>query len=1027
MPTLSDYAKFCTMHRPRGRHLPDPARIFYYCGIFSFRPGWTDKKSAGKGEQRPMALYSSADEKEKKTYLIEVAVRDPALDVEARSALHDLQEYGMPELANARSVRLYALHGPFSPTDVDTIASELLADPVVEMFSVNQPVFPSRDNLDHVVEISKRPGVMEPSEASALKGVSELGYQADWLRIGRRYIFNGPVSKNALYIAVTRILANPVIEQVSIDSPLKLAKAETELSYHDRREIKLEGLSDEELEKLSLSGQLYMSLEEMKAVQHYFSGLGRNPTDVELETIAQTWSEHCSHKTFRGKVSYRENNGPVEEIDNLLKSTIARATRELDKPYTWSVFEDNSGVVDFNGEYGIAFKVETHNHPSAIEPYGGAGTGIGGVIRDPLGTGLGGKPILNTDVFCFGPPDLPQDEVPQGALHPLRVFKGVVSGVRDYGNRMGIPTANGAICFDKRFIGNPLVFCGNLAVIPREMATRRKPKPGDIALVVGGRTGRDGIHGATFSSVELDENSEMMSSGAVQIGNPIEEKKVTDFLLRARDAGLYSVITDCGAGGLSSALGEMGADTGVRVDLEKVPLKYEGLTYYEIWISEAQERMVIATDPSNLTALLALAKEENVEITPIATFCDDHHLTLLWHQQEVARLDMEFLHEGVPAPRRDAVWNTPVHPEPEPVENEDYNQTLAQLLSHWDLCSKEWVIRQYDHEVQGGTVIKPLVGIANDGPGDAAVVTPLLGNTRAIAVSNGIKPGFSDIDPYNMAALAIDEALRNLVAVGASVEQAVILDNFCWGNCNKPDRLGELVRASKACYDVATAYGTPFISGKDSLNNEFAVAGDVIVIPSTLLISAMAVMPDCRKAVTMDVKQEGNVIYLVGLTREELGGSHYYALREMIGNTAPTVDPRLGTKVFSSISKAADAGLVSASHDCSEGGLAVTLAEMAFSGGLGIEADIAAIATDGDVSVPARLFGESASRLVLEVSPDHAEQVERIFTENGAPFARIGQVTAAPALVVKNGDSILINTEIDSLKSAWQRPINEVV
>ena len=967
-----------------------------------------------------MAQYSTADEKEKKTYFIEVAVKDAALDVDARSALHDLQEYGMPELTNARSVRLYALHGSFTPADVDYIASELLADPVVEMFSVNQPVFPNRDNLDHVVDIAKRAGVMEPSEASALKGIRELGFNADWLRIGRRYIVNGPVSKNSLYTAVTRVLANAVIEQVSIGTPLKLGKSESEMSFHNRREVVLDGLPDNELEKLSLARQLYMSLEEMKAAQQYFGALGRNPTDVELETIAQTWSEHCSHKTFRGKVQYRENGGPVEDIDNLLKSTIARATRELDRPWCWSVFEDNSGVVDFNGEYGVAFKVETHNHPSAIEPYGGAGTGIGGVIRDPLGTGLGGKPFLNTDVFCFGPPDLPQDEVPQGALHPLRVFKGVVGGVRDYGNRMGIPTVNGAICFDRRFIGNPLVFAGNLAIIPRDMAVRRYPKPGDIALVVGGRTGRDGIHGATFSSVELDENSEMMSSGAVQIGNPIEEKKVTDFLLRARDAGLYSCITDCGAGGLSSALGEMGEECGVRVDLDKVPLKYEGLTYHEIWISEAQERMVIATDPSNLTALSALAKEENVEITPIAAFSDDRHLTLLWNQQEVARLDMEFLHEGIPAPRREAVWNTVTHPEPEPVQNEDYNETLKALLSHWDICSKEWVIRQYDHEVQAGTVVKPLVGVVNDGPGDAAVVTPILGNTRAVVVSNGIKPGFSDIDPYNMAALAIDEALRNLVAVGASMEQAAILDNFCWGNCNKPERLGELVRASRACYDIATAYGTPFISGKDSLNNEFAVGGDVIVIPSTLLISAVAVMPDCRKAVTMDAKAAGNAIYLVGLTREELGASHYYALREKIGNTIPVVDPKLGMNVFTSIHKAADAGLVRSAHDCSEGGLAVTLAEMAFAGGLGIEADIALLAVDGDVSVPARLFGESASRLALEIEPENEERVEQILREGGAPFAKIGVVADTPKLVIKNGADILVDAENSALKSAWR-------
>ncbi|MCL2001434.1 MAG: AIR synthase-related protein, partial [Planctomycetes bacterium] len=570
----------------------------------------------------------------KTTFLVEVAAKDPDMDVNANTALHELRGFGLAEIAGVRSVRLYAIHGPFVPRDIDHIASELLADPVLEMFSVNQPVFPCCGNSCHTIEIAKRSGVMDPLEASTLKGISHLGYQADWIRSGRRYIFNGSVSKSSLYTAVTNVLANLAIEVVAIDSCIRLDKVESEPAFQDRHEIRLDGLDDAGLEEISRLGQLSLSIEEMRVIQAYFAGLARNPTDVELETIAQTWSEHCSHKTFRGRISYRENGGTPETIDNLLKNTVFKVTRDLARPWCWSVFEDNSGVMEFNGEYGLAFKVETHNHPSAIEPYGGAGTGIGGVIRDTLGTGLGGKPILSTGVFCLGPLDLPRADIPAGALHPLRVLKGAAAGVRDYGNRMGIPTVNGAICIDRRFIGNPLVFCGNLALIPKAVAARRRPKPGDIALVVGGRTGRDSIHGATFSSVELDKNSETMSSGSVQLGHPIEEKKMTDFLLRARDAGLYSCITDCGAGGLSSALGEMGAECGVSVELEKAPLKYDGLTYCEVWISEAQERMVIAADRSNLMALQALAKEEEVEITPIASFTDDRQLTLYWHKQQ---------------------------------------------------------------------------------------------------------------------------------------------------------------------------------------------------------------------------------------------------------------------------------------------------------------------------------------------------------------------------------------------------------
>ncbi len=961
------------------------------------------------------------------TYHIEVAYRDPEADVDARSALHDLREFGLTDLTAARAVRLYALHGKFTPRDIDRIASELLADPVVEMFAVNQSILASRDHQDHIVDIARRPGVMEPSEASAIKGIGELGYEAKWIRTGRRFIFSGSAEKNDLLAAVTRILANPVIEQVAIDTPLVLDRATIERSFHNRQELSLEGLSDEELEKLSTSRQLYFSLDEMRTVQNHFAGLGRNPTDVELETIAQTWSEHCSHKTFRGRVKYQEEGKEPELIDNLLKNTIARATHELDKEWCWSIFEDNSGVIDFNGAYGIAFKCETHNHPSAIEPYGGAGTGLGGVIRDPLGTGLGGKPILNTDVFCFGPPDLPPNETPTGALHPLRVFKGVCSGVRDYGNRMGIPTANGAVLFDKRFIGNPLVFCGNLAVIPKEMAKRRQPTPGEVALVVGGRTGRDGIHGATFSSVELDENSESVSSGAVQIGNPIEEKKVTDFLLRARDAGLYTCITDCGAGGLSSALGEMGSECGVKVDLEKVPLKYDGLTYNEIWISEAQERMVISTPTSNLTALAALAKEENVEITEIATFTDDKRLKLFWHGQEVCDLDMGFLHDGVPKVERAAVWSKPNHPEPTVDGHEHHGETLKKILASWNVCSKEWIIRQYDHEVQGGSVVKPLVGVLSDGPGDATVVLPLLGDTRAIAVSNGINPKYSDIDPYWMAASAIDEALRNLVAVGASLERCAILDNFCWGNCNKPERLGELVRASRACYDVAKAYGVPFISGKDSMNNEFTVGGETLAIPGTLLISAVAVMEDCRKALTMDIKKVDNNLCVVGLTKNELGGSHYYDLKGFIGNNVPTVDTAMGSKTFKIMHDAISGGLIRSCHDCSEGGIAVAAAEMAFAGGLGLDLDISLAPTDGELSDVAVLFSESNSRFLVEVEPGKQDALEKLFKQAGVPFAKIGKVAETDKLTITHGDKGLVEEKLDDLKDSWRTALDKVL
>ncbi|MFW5858085.1 MAG: AIR synthase-related protein, partial [Planctomycetota bacterium] len=635
--------------------------------------------------------------------------------------------------------------------------------------------------------------------------------------------------------------------------------------------------------------------------------------------------------------------------------------------------------------------------------------------------GLGAKPVINTDVFCFGPPDLPADRVPKGALHPRRVMKGVVAGVRDYGNRMGIPTANGAIYFDERYIGNPLVFCGTAGLIPRSMVEKAS-KPGDLVLVVGGRTGRDGIHGATFSSVELHEESETVSSGAVQIGNPIEEKKVRDFMLRARDAGLFHCTTDCGAGGLSSAVGEMGEAIGVEVDLDRAPLKYDGLSYTEIWISEAQERMVLAAEEADLPALQAIAHEEDVELTVIGRFTDDRLLRLRYNGVEVARLEMDFLHNGVPRIAREAVWTAPDAAEPALPVPADCTDALRGILGAWNVCSKEWVIRQYDHEVQGTSVLKPLVGAANDGPGDAAVIAPRPGSRRGLALSVGLNPKYSDLDPYAMAAAAIDEALRNIIAVGGSLDRCAILDNYCWGNCEKPDRLGGLVRATQACYDVAKAYGVPFVSGKDSLNNEFATANGTVAIPGTLLVSAMAVLDDVTRAVSMDAKAAGNAIYLVGVTRDELGASHYYALHGERGANVPRVRTDEGKAAFAGLSACTRTGLVRALHDLSEGGLAVAAAEVAFAGGLGLDLSLADIPTDGAALDAVRLlFSESQSRFLAEVEPGNAAAFEAALADAGAAHARIGEVTGSDRLVIRDADGqTVVDGTLADLKAAWQ-------
>ena len=696
---------------------------------------------------------------------------------------------------------------------------------------------------------------------------------------------------------------------------------------------------------------------------------------------------------------------------------------ELGKPWCPSVFRDNSGVIDFDGRYALCFKVETHNRPSALEPYGGASTGIGGVIRDSLGTGLGAKPILNTDVFCFGPPDFPYDKLPKGVLHPRRIFKGVRAGVADYGNRMGIPTVNGAILFDERYVGNPLVYCGTIGVLPKSMSQRGQQKPGDMVVLVGGRTGRDGIHGATFASVELTEESEKVSASAVQIGNPIAEKKLVDVLLEARDRGLYRRITDCGGGGLSSAVGEMAEETGVRVHLDRVPLKYSGLSYTEIWISESQERMVLAVPPTKVDELVELFASEDVEAMVIGEFTDDRRLQLFFEGNLVCDLDMGFLHGGRPPVEREAVWEQPHHAEPDFAEPVDLRDDLLRILSSWNVCSKEWVIRQYDHEVQGGSVIKPLVGINNDGPSDAAIIKPLLDSEMGVIVSCGINPRFGDIDPYWMAASAVDEALRQIVAVGGNLNRVALLDNFSWGNPTKPDRLGALVRAAQACYDMAVAYGTPFISGKDSLYNEYEVEGKSICIPHTLLISAMAVMEDVGKAVSMDLKQVGDLIYIVGTTCNELGGSHYYGLHGFVGNNAPKVDPRRGKRLMDALALATEQGLVEACHDCSEGGIGVAAAEMAFAGGLGMTIHLERMPLGEHITRDDFiLFAESNTRFLVEVAPANSLAFEK--TMEGIDFALVGEVTNWETLDVYGmGGRRVLSASLVELKEAWQKPL----
>ena len=868
----------------------------------------------------------------------------------------------------------------------------------------------------HSLVVFRKPGVMDPVALSLTAAIRDMGLPVPKVRLGRRYLVTGEVDADELLATAKRVLANEIVEDILLDTDFPRSFPKASPWVPERVSIPLAGLSDEALLDLSRKHVLSLNLTEMQAVREFYAGLGREPTEIELETIAQTWSEHCKHKTFTGPILFRG-----ERIENLLKETVMRATREIDREDCLSVFVDNAGVIRFDRTRAVCMKVETHNHPSAIEPYGGAGTGIGGVIRDIMGTGLGAWPVMNTDVFCFGPPDLPAADVPRGTLHPRRIMKGVVGGVRDYGNRMGIPTANGAVYFDERYVGNPLVFCGTVGVMPADMV-EKAPAIGDLILLAGGRTGRDGIHGVTFASVELHDESEMMSAGAVQIGNPIEEKKLLDAQIRARDLRLYRSVTDCGGGGLSSAIGEMGETLGVAVDLEKVPLKYEGLSPTEIWISEAQERMVFAVPPENAAAILEVFAAEESEATFIGEFTGDGKLTLRYGGETVGELPMSFLHDGLPKIERVAEWEPPELTEPDGPITDDLGDALKRILGSPNVASKEWIIRQYDHEVQGLTVVKPLVGEREDGPGDAVVFTVAPGEKRGVVVSNGMNPRYGDLDPYAMAAASIDEAVRIAIAVGAPLGVLALLDHFSWGNTDKPDRLGALVLASRALYDVATKYGTPFISGKDSLNNEYQTGGKTIRIPHTLLVSAIAVVRDVRNSVTMDLKGRGNHLWILGGTYNELGGSHYLMLADELGANVPRVRPDEAVEVFRRVEKAIAKGLVLACHDLSEGGLAVAAAEMAFAGGLGVGMDLSLVpAPDGTDRDDQLLFSESQSRFLVEVAPDREEEFATLVA--GIPAARLGDTNQTRRLLVKGvGGRIVVDEPIEDLREAFLAP-----
>jgi len=986
-----------------------------------------------------------------KMWRVEVALKPGITDAFGNSIRKQIEEDLRINVDSVQTIDVYTVTASLALEQVEAVARDLLTDPITQEYRINEGF---TRQFSVAIEVGYKPGVTDNVGATTVEGIEDLlGTKfspTESVHTSKLYLLSGNISKEEAEGICLGLLANPLIEHFQIwragediQATVKKVGGPSHASGFEPKvaEVDLD-VSDEELLEISRKGVLSLNLEEMRAVRAYFKdarvkeerekiGLGSRPTDVELELLAQTWSEHCKHKIFNSTIDYTED-GKTERIDSLFKTYIRRATEEIAKKKDWlvSVFVDNAGVVSFDEKHNMVFKVETHNHPSALDPYGGAITGIVGVNRDPMGTGYGADLIFNTDVFCFGPPDFPYEKLPTSVLHPKRIFKGVRKGVEDGGNKIGIPTVNGSIMFDEAYVYNPLVYCGTGGFMPKEIAGRpsheKRVDPGDLVVMVGGRIGKDGIHGATFSSVALDEET---SSAAVQIGAPIVQRKMQDALKEARDMGLYNAITDNGAGGLSSSVGEMSEFCGgCEVDLEKAPTKYPGLHPWELWVSESQERMTLAVSPDKIDAFLDLCRRRDVEATVIGRFVNSGKVHVKYDGKTVAYLNMGFVHDGLPGLKLVASWRPKTEDEPSTLPG-DPTETLKNILGSYNVCSKEWVIRQYDHEVQGGSVVKPLVGIENDGPSDASVVRPMIDSKKGIVVSNGINPKYGEIDTYAMATSAVDEAIRNIVAVGGDPDRIAILDNFCWGNPilseANPDgdhKLAQLVRAAKGCYDAAVGLGTPFISGKDSFHNEYRLENETIAIPPTLLISAIGVIPDVEKAVTMDVKGAGDIVYILGETLDELGGSHYYMLHGLRGNSVPKVDTQKALKLYRALHAAIQDGLVASCHDCSEGGIAVAAAESAFAGGFGIRLDISRVATLQEMTDDRILFSESNSRFVVTVSAANKDAFEAKLAGNS--FAEVGLVTGDGKFTAtgKNG-SMLIDMDINKLKEAWKAPL----
>ncbi|MFO8112419.1 MAG: AIR synthase-related protein [Desulfosalsimonadaceae bacterium] len=994
---------------------------------------------------------------------LEIALKPDLLDAEGRQVQKKAAAYFNMDIASVRCVHILTIDKDLTDSQQRVIREDVFTNPVTQVSGYA----PLDIDFDWCIWVGYRPGVKDNPGETAVEAIEDVTGErfapGESVYTSRRYcILSDAMDIEDARLIADQLLSNDIIQQVRVFSAAEWDR-QSGIGIIIPR-VKLDHVptvttipigDDETVQIISDARNLALNENDIPVIRAYFNdpvvmaerakaGLS-DPTDVEIEYISQARSDHCNHNTFRGRFLYRDRStGTVEEIDNLFKTFIEAPTLALQQKKDWvvSVLWDNAGVGRFDENHYYVITGETHNSPSNMEAYGGAITGIVGVYRDPLGTGKGSKLVMGSYGYCVGERNYAGELKPR--LHPRRLLDGVIEGVRDGGNKSGIPTPFGQVIFHPGYMGKCLVFVTALGIMPSlvsgEPAEQKTTSPGDLIIMCGGRVGKDGIHGVTASSESFSEHT---PAGHVQIGDPYTQKKMHDFLLEARDEGLIQYVTDNGGGGLSSSVGETARFSGgCRVYLEKVPLKYEGLDQWEIWVSESQERMTVAIHPDNEQRFMALSRKHAVESTVIGTYTDSGKLHITYEDKPCAFVNMDFLTRGFPQWVFEAEWTDPDDRglfEPVLSEPSDYGALLCDMMSRPNICSREWIARQYDHEVQGGSVIKPLVGRNRDVNSDASVIRPVLTSESGLAFAQAAIPFYSAIDAWHMTACTIDEAVRRFLAVGGDIDHIGGVDNFCWPNiqydpAGNPDgkfKAAQLVRSCRAMAEVCTQWEIPLLSGKDSMYVDGHLPGPYgeyrkVSALETLQFSVTGVVKDIKKCVTMDVKAPGDLVYILGETKNELGASEYYDRFGYTGRNVPQVDAPSFFTCYKAVTRVVKEALAASIHGIYRGGLGVHLALCAMGGDLGISLDLSQVPAAGKPSNDALFFSESAGRFIVTVRPENKDAFEAIFS--GLPCACAGRVTEEKILDISGVNSApLCSVRVDDLRYAWKKPFGDLL